>query len=438
MMTDEGALESHTVRTIGRRIMPLLAPALFFAYLDRVNLGFAALTMNRDLQLTNTQFGTAAGCFAAGYVIAGIPSTLMLHRVGARRWISLTMLTWGLCSAATAFVTRPQELFSVRLLLGMAEAGLAPGIVVYLGRWLPSEYRGRMFGALFIINPLSQLIGSPLSSVLLAADGRLGLAGWQWLFIVEALPTLVLAAVVFAALADQPSEARWLSAEQAQWLNRRLAAQQLSVPASAGPGAGWRVLADKRVWMLAAIATGIGTSGIGTLIFLPLIIHSMGFSVWSTGFVAAAPAAVAAAALPLWGVWADRVRSREWVVAAGCGLIACGLLGTAVLLPSAWAIAPLCLAVAAFFGCLPAFWALPAAFLTGIGAAAGIALINVAGNLGQFAGPYLLGRLADLSHTHTSGLLCLAAIAAVAAALAAGQTQSVQQRLRRVSNPLER
>jgi MFS family permease len=189
--------ERRTILAIWRRIVPLLSPVLFFAYLDRVNLGFAALTMNQDLHLTNTQFGTAAGCFAVGYAVAGIPSTLMLHRLGARRWISLTMLIWGLCSAATAFVTRPQELFGVRALLGMAEAGLAPGVVLYTSRWFPSEYRGRMFGTLFMINPLSQLIGSPLSSVLLAADGRLGLAGWQWLFIVEALPTLLLAAVVF-------------------------------------------------------------------------------------------------------------------------------------------------------------------------------------------------------------------------------------------------
>lgn len=421
-------MERRTLLAVSRRIVPLLSPALFFAYLDRVNLGFAALTMNRDLHLTNTQFGTAAGCFAVGYAVAGIPSTLLLHRFGARRWISLTMFIWGLCSAATAFVTRPEELFGVRALLGMAEAGLAPGVVLYTSRWFPSEYRGRMFGTLFIINPLSQLIGSPLSSVLLAADGRLGLTGWQWLFIIEALPTLLLAALVFGALADQPADAQWLSAEQKQWLTGRLAIQSPPAPAPAGRNEGWRAFADARVWMLAAISAGLGTSGIGTLIFLPLIIHSMGFSVWSTGFVAAVPAAVAAAALPLWGVWADRVRNRGWVVAAGCGAIACGLLGTAMLLPSPWAIAPICLAVAAFFGCLSAFWTLPTAFLTGIGAATGIALINAVGNLGQFVGPYLLGRLADLSHSHTSGLVCLAAIAAAAGAFAVVQTQDSSRR----------
>lgn len=402
--------------TIWLRIVPLLMAVMFFAYLDRVNLGFAAVTMNHDLGLTNTQFGTAAGIFALGYALAGIPSTLMLHRWGARRWISLTLLIWGVCSAATAFVRRPEELFGARLLLGMAEASLAPGTVVYISQWFPGTYRGRVLGTFYMIIPLSQFLGGPLSSVLLAADGRLGLAGWQWLFIVEALPTLALAALVLQLLPETPAHVRWLSDQQKRWLTASLAAERPGAELQHGQDV-WQTFRDRRVWLLAAFCAGLGTSGIGAIIFLPLIVRSMGFSVWATGFVSSVPAAAAAAVMPLFGLWADRSHSRARVVAAGCGIIACGLLGAAVLLPSPWAIAPISIALAAFFGCLPAFWTLPAAFLSGAGAAAGIAFINIAGNLGQFAGPYILGKLSDISRTYTHGLLCLAVIAAVSAAL---------------------
>lgn len=413
-------MERETIARIWWRIVPLMAVAMLFAILDKVNLGFAALTMNQDLGLSNTAFGTAAGAFAIGYLLFGVPATLLLHRLGARRAISLMMLAWGLCSAATAFVTGPQELLVVRFLLGMAEAGFVPGAVVYFSYWFPSEYRGRVLGSLFFVQPVGLVVAGPVSSVLLSFDGSLGLAGWQWLFVLEALFTFLLVPLVFLRMTARPSEAHWLAAAQKEWLEARLALESRSEQLRTGL-CGWRTLASGRVWALALVYLCIGTSGIGLVFFLPLTIKSIGFSVWNTGFLAAVPPAVAALTLPLWGIWTDRARSREAVVAVCCSAIVAGLLGAAASLPSAWALVPISLAMSGFFGCLAAFWTLPSRFLTGAAAAAGIAFINVTGNIGNFTGPALFGWMVDATRSYAAGLICLAASAAVAALVMSGQ-----------------
>jgi MFS family permease len=411
--------EQTAVLKVWWRVVPLLIPVVFCAYLDRVNLGFAALTMNRALGLTETQFGLAGGLFSLGYAAASIPSTLMLHRIGARRWISAMMLMWGISSMAQAFATTPQQLMGLRLAIGVAEAGLAPGTVLYIGRWFPASYRGRVLASFFLINPVSQMLAGAVSSLLLTVDGFWGLAGWQWIFLGEGLPSLLVVGFVFGRLPDTMADAPWLTSEEVGLLGTATHEDEAPGRASAAGGAGIRqALANGRIWLLVAVSAGLGTSGIGTIVFLPLIVKSMGFSIPATGLVAALPAAAAAAALPLWGLWVDKTRQREVIVASGCGLIAVGLLGAALLLPSAWAIVPVGVALVAFFGCLPAFWSLPAALLTGAGAAAGIALINLVGNLGQFAGPYLLGRLSDLEHSYTGGLIRLSVVAAIAAVIA--------------------
>jgi len=425
--------ERQTMARIGWRIMPLLLPAVCFAYLDRINLSFAALSMDRDLGLTHRQFGVAAGVFSIGIALAAIPSTLMLHRFGARRWISLTMFAWGLCSAATAFVSHSTQLFALRALLGMAEAGLAPGTVLYASYWFPVQYRSRIFGSVYVAQLGTQLIGSPISGGLLAMNGRLGLSGWQWLFLIEALPTLALAVIVWMLLPDKPEDARWLGADEKHWVEERLAAEQPPAPALPGLRAIWRVLGDRRVWLLTAVCLGLGTAGIGAIFFLPQIIQSMGFSDVHTGWVAAMPAAVSIAALPLWSMYTSSTRTREWVVVAGCGVVTFGLLTTAALLPSPWAIVPISIVLAGFFGCLTAFWTLPSAFMSGAAAAAGIAFINLCGNFGQFTGPYLLGWFADRSHSYTGGLVCLAVVAAAAAALMSTQAQAVHRRIKRLA-----
>ena len=417
--------EQGTVAKVWWHVMPLLIGGLLVAHLDRANLGFAALTMLRDLGLSNTQFGAASGAFALGYMAFGVPSTIMLHRWGARRWIALMMAVWGIFSAATAFVSGPTQLFIARLGVGAAEAGFAPGAVLYISRWFPSEYRGRILASLFFIIPVSQIIGGPLSSGLLVSlSGIAGLKGWQWLLLLEALPAVAWAVVMAGALSDTPVKAAWLSAAQVNWLTERLRADELQGGATLRPGSVQQAFASLRVWALAIISADLGTSAIGTLIFLPLIIRSMGFSIGATGVVLALPSVVGAVLLPLWGLWADRSRNCELVVAVGCGAMAAGLLATAILLPSPWALIPLSAVLAAFFGILPPFFNLPSAYLSGSGAAAGIGFISVAGNLGQAVGPYVLGHRFDLDHSYTSGLAWLAAIAAGATLIAIALTRA--------------
>jgi MFS transporter, ACS family, tartrate transporter len=410
-------IERSTVRKVGWRVVPLMALVLLFNYLDKVNIGFAAVTMNKDLGFSNTVFGAAAGFFAIGYALFGIPSTLLLHRVGARRWISVIMVAWGLCSAATAFVSTAREILIARFILGVAEAGFTPGMIFYFSQWFPSRYRGRVLGAFLLIYPFSLVIGGPFSTALFSLNGTLGMHGWQWLFLIEALPTVALAAVVFALLTDTPAKATWLSSVERTWLQTRLADEGARIENSSTGTTLWRQLRNNRVWLLVATNVGLSTSGIGAYFFMPLIIQSMGFSVRNTGLLVALPGIAATLMLPLWGIWADRAKQRETVVAAACGLIMLGLLGAAPLLPSAWAIIPLSIAMVGFFGGLVAFWTLPSQFFIGASAAVGIAFINIMGNLGTFTGPYLLGWLSDLTGTYEAGLLSLAAIAAATAVI---------------------
>ncbi len=408
------------MRRVWWRIVPLMALTMLCAFIDRVNIGFAALTMNRDLGISNATFGLGVGFFAIGYALAAIPSTLLLNRFGARRWISLIAVAWGLCSAGTAFVTRSEELLAVRLLLGAAEAGFSPGVILYFSRWFPGEYRGRVLGSWFFIAPVGLLAGGPLSSALLSFDGPLGLAGWQWLFIIEAIPSVLLAVLVFCFLTDAPGEARWLPAAEKQWLLEQLAREQRDLAATVGASPVWQILASTKVWVLTAVNLVISTAGIGIMIFLPLIAQSVGFSIADAGLITAIAGAASALALPFWGAWSDRSRSREAVVAVACGGTALALLATALLLPSPWAVAPICVALIGFYGSLVAFWTLPSAFLLGAGAAAGIAFINLVGNFGMLTGPWLIGHLSDRSHSYSVGVMGLAAIAAIgAAALAA-------------------
>jgi ACS family tartrate transporter-like MFS transporter len=417
MMPAVSDLEHVTVRKVTWHIVPLMALVLLFNYLDKVNIGFAAVTMNKDLGFSNTVFGLAAGFFAIGYALFGVPSTLLLHRVGARRWISLIMVIWGLISAATAFVNSSRDMLIARFVLGAAEAGFTPGMIFYFSLWFPNRYRGRVLGAFLLIYPFSLVIGGPMSSALFSLDGWLGLHGWQWLFLIEALPTVALAGFVFALLNDKPADAAWLSLKERAWLEHELAADAACIdPAGENSRVG-RQWSDRRAWLLLAANMGLSTSGIGAYFFMPLIIKSMGFSAQNTGLLVALPGIAATILLPLWGIWADRARRRETVVAAACALIVLGLLGAAPLLPSVWAIIPLSLAMVGFFGGLVAFWTLPSQFFVGAGAAISIAIINVMGNLGTFTGPYLLGWLSDKTGTYEAGLLSLAAIAAATSLL---------------------
>ena len=408
-------VESHTMLKVWRRVVPLMAIVSFLCALDKANIGFAAMEMNAALGFSNTVFGMGAGSFAFGYLLFAIPSTLLLHWMGARLWISVIMVAWGCCSAATAFVTTPEQLILARTLLGVAEAGFAPGTILYFSSWFPSEYRGRVLGSFFMIQPLVLIIGGPISGALLSWDalaGLGGLAGWQWMLIIENIPTILMAPLVFITLTGRPAQARWLSPQEKEWLEERLSAEQKSIEGSQTGHTVWQTFANGRVWLLAAVYLGMSTCGIGLKYFLPLIIRSMGFSAWHAGLIITVPAIAGALAIPLWGLWADHARNRETIVAVACWLIAVGLLGGAALLPTPWAIVPISVTLIGLYGCLAAFWTLPSSFLTGAGAATGIALISMAGNLAHFTGPSLVGWVTDLSGSYAAGLACLSALGA--------------------------
>lgn len=398
-------IERETITKIWWRIVPLLATGLVLDSLDRGNLGLAAVQMKQALGLSNAALGFAGGFVGIGYAIAVIPSMLALQRVGARRWLSLLMLVWGLCSAGTALVANRNELALARILLGFAEAGFAPGLILYLTFWLPSEYRGRMLASILMVISLVGVIAQPIGTGLLALNGALGLAGWKWLFLVEGLPTVALAFVIFRFLPDRPTDARWLRPEQRDWLTERLAAEAQSVEARPGHKVGWRALTN--IWVVLLMVTYLGmlTSGNVLAGFMPLVVKSMGFSIGQLGFVLAVPHLLTLLTQPLWGFWSDRAQRREIVVVTGCLLQAVALCCAGALLPSAWALVPLTVAIAARFGTTAPFWSLPPAFLTGTSVAAGIAVINLAGNLGAFTGPALMGWASDATGSYSGGLV---------------------------------
>ncbi|HEY6927487.1 MAG TPA: MFS transporter [Steroidobacteraceae bacterium] len=405
-MTD---IERQTMTKVWWRIMPLLAGGLLLDYIDRSNIGLAALQMKQALGLSNTALGVAGGFVSIGYAAAAIPSTLALQRFGARRWMSLIMVVWGLCSAGTALVSNRQELAFARVLLGIAEAGFSPGLLLYVTYWLPSEYRGRVLSYILMVAALVAIISGPIASGLLSLDGLLGLAGWQWLFIAEGLPTVVLAFVMFRFLPDGPPDAHWLSQSQRQWLIERLATQSQSVASAQGNKVGWHALANVWVIILAVAFLGMTTSGGTSHSFLPLIVRSMGVSVAHVGFIVAIPYILVMLSQPLWGAWSDRARRREIVVVTGCAVHALGLVWAGALLPSPWALVPLTVAFIGYHGSVAPFWTLPPALLTGSSAAAGIALINLAGNLGGFTGPSLMGWVSDTTGSYGNGIIAGAA-----------------------------
>lgn len=411
------SLESDTIKKVWWRIVPLLAGALVLDALDRSNLALAAVQMKQALGLTNSALGVAGGFIGIGYAVAAVPSTLALQRFGARRWMSLLMLVWGLCSAGTALVSNRQELAFARILLGFAEAGFAPGLILYLTYWLPSEYRGRVLASVLMFTAGVSVISGPMASALFLLDGKLGLAGWQWLFIAEGLPTVLLAGVIFRFLPDRPADAGWLTPQQRDWLTQRLEAQAETVAAAQGHRIGWRTVINGWVILLAIAYLGMLTSGNVLTSFLPLIVNSMGFSVEVMGFILAIPPLLAMLCQPLWGLWSDRARRRETVVVSGCLAQVVGLGAGGALLPSPWALIPLTLAYVARLGTTAPFWTLPPALLTGTGIAAGIALINLAGNFGAFTGPALMGLASDAKGSYGGGLIVGAAPALISAVI---------------------
>jgi ACS family tartrate transporter-like MFS transporter len=390
---------------VARRLIPLMVALYTVAFLDRVNLSFAALTMNRDLSFTPEIYGWGAGIFFFGYFLFEVPSNVLLTRVGARRWICRIMATWSVISAGTAFVQGPTSFYALRFLLGLAEAGFAPGMIFYLSLWFPSALRARYAASYFIAIPLTSVIGGPLSSVILGFDGLLGLHGWQWLFLIEALPALVLGITVFIMLPDGPEDAPWLNQDERTAIASALAAEK--GPAQDHIRDVWASLADARVLLLCAVYFAIVVGLYGITYWLPQMVHTMGFSNAQTGYIIVLPYALASVAMVLWGRHSDVSQERIWHVALAALISAVAFALSAI--SQSPLVIFLALSVAAIGICatLAPFWAMPPLFLTGTGAAAGIALINAVGNLGGSLGPYLVGWALQETGSYAGGMAML-------------------------------
>ena len=410
------SLEQRTIAKVRRRLVPFLILCYFVAYLDRVNVGFAALTMNKDLGLSASAYGFAAGIFFLAYFLFEVPSNLFLARVGARKWIARIMFTWGVISGATAFVGGETGFTVIRVLLGIAEAGFFPGIIFYLTLWFPAVYRARIIGSFMAAIPLSTVIGAPLSGLLLGLDGAMGMKGWQWLFILEALPALVLSFVVFYYLTDRPADAAWLEADERAWLEgrleeehtKRVAVRHYSVV---------QALINPKVLALSAVYFGAVATNYGLSFFLPQIVKAFGGSNLRTGFVTSLPYAVGLIGMLWWGHHSDRTGERRYHLAFSLLVASTGIAVSTLLPDPVMKMTALSIAGFGIFSGLPLFWTLPTAFLSGRASAGAIALINSIGNLAGFAAPFAVGWIKDATGSYTGGLLTLSAAGLTAAVI---------------------
>jgi ACS family tartrate transporter-like MFS transporter len=403
-------LQRKLILKVSWRLLPLIVICYLVNYIDRTNVSFAALTMNKDLGLSAYLYGWGAGIFFFGYALFEVPSNMVLQRVGARLWIARIMLSWGIISGLMATTTGPVSFFVLRFLLGVAEAGFFPGMIFYLTHWFPSAVRARAISILYVAIPVSNAVASILSGAILGMDGILGLKGWQWIFIIEAIPAVLLAFVVLKQMTDRPALATWLKAEEREWLEGELQAERGRVE-SAGRLTMLQALTDLRVLVLSAIYLTSVTAGYGIVFFLPQIVKGLGLSNLMTGFVTAIPYAIGTIGLVLWGYSSDRRKERRWHLILSTALAAVGLLGAGWLSHSFWAVVAISVFTVGIYGSRPTFWPMPSLFLTGGAAAVGMALINSIGNLGGYFGPMIVGWIKDSTKSFEMALYFLAACA---------------------------
>ncbi len=409
------AVERSAMRKIYLRLLPFGCLCMIICYLDRINVGFAALTMRGDLGLSATAFGFGAGCFYAGYCIFEIPSNIILTKVGARFWIARIMLSWGVLSMAMALVWSATSFIALRFLLGLAEAGFFPGMLLYFTFWFPAAHRGRMVAWFGVATPAAVAIGGPISSFLMQLNGVWGLAGWKWLFVGEGVPALILGVVCLVYLVDGPLKASWLTQEEKDWLAAEMERERKEVTAEHGYISMWQALVNPRVLALAVIYFGILTASIGLVLFAPQIIKQAGLSNFATGFVTSIPYIAGVVGMIVWGHLSDRMKERRWNLFAGCVLSAAALVFAGWMVGTFVAVAAMCLATVGFYGSKGPFWSLPNTILTGAGAAAGLAFINSVGNLGGWFGPTIVGWIADKTGGFQGGLYALAGFCVLAA-----------------------
>ena len=399
------------------RLIPFLCICYIVNFLDRVNVGFAALHMNEDLGFSPSVYGFGAGIFFVGYIAFEIPSNLALQHFGARIWIARIMISWGVVATAMALVQSETSFYVMRFLLGVAEAGFFPGIILYLTYWFPAAERARIIALFMAAVPLATVIGGPVSGALLEMHGIWGLAGWHWLFVIEGVPAILLGIVALFFLTDRPEQAAWLTQDERLALSDRLAAEAAATRAVGYAGLG-AALTRPRVLALGALyfLMVIGLYGIG--FWMPQVIESFGLAPLHVGFLTAIPYLFAAIAMVLWGRHSDRTGERRWHIALPLLLAAAAFAWSAYAGPLLPTMIALTLATLGFYAAFGPFWSLPTALLTGTGAAAGLALVNSMGNAGGFAGPYIVGVLRQATGSFSAALLFLAGALALGGLMA--------------------
>ncbi len=405
------ALEVETMRRVSWRLMPFLLLAYLLCYIDRVNVGFASLQMNKAVGIDPKIYGLGAGIFFVGYFILEVPSNLALERFGARKWIARIMLSWGVISGAFALIGGPISFLVLRFLLGAAEAGFFPGVILYLTYWYPAEYRARIVGIFMVAIPIAGLIGSPVSGAILGMDGVLGLGGWQWIFILEAVPTIVLGIVAFVALSDKPNDAMWLTAEQKTWLNAKLEGERRRA-SKVAPMSVWKVMTNKTVLIMALVYAGAAGASTSLALWMPQLVKSFGLSNFQTGLVNAVPFGIAAVWMILWGRSSDRSGEQVWHNALPLMWMVLALLGSFLVVGNMWAtIALLTLIAAGTYASKGPFWALSSEWLGPTVAAAGLAQINALGNLSGFFFNYAIGWIKNETGSFPLAMMPIAVVA---------------------------
>ncbi|CAD6518518.1 Putative metabolite transport protein NicT [Paraburkholderia hiiakae] len=413
---DSPTFEAKTYSKVSRRLIPFLMLCYLGAYLDRVNVGFAKLQMLNDLRFSETVYGVGAGIFFLGYFLFEVPSNLILHRVGARRWLARIMLTWAAISASFVFVKSPTAFYMLRFLLGVAEAGFAPGVILYLTYWFPSARRAKALSLFFMAIPLAGIIGGPLSGAIMhSLQGAMSMAGWKWLFLLEAVPSLVLGIAILLYLDDSIAKAKWLTDSEKALLARNVAGDNAHKTAHLSIRA---FIGDRRLWLMAAIYFCVVLGQYGLTFWLPTIVRKAGVSdpLW-VGIFTAIPYLCALIALPLIGMSADRRRERRFHLAIPMLIAAAGFAALPALGSVAASIVCLSVAAAGILASSSQFWALPTSLLGGVSAAAGIAAVNCFANLAGFFSPAIVGWLNDLTGKSTAGLVFISVAVTLGAAL---------------------
>jgi MFS family permease len=417
-----------TMRKVGWRIVPFCILLFIVAFIDRINVGFAALEMNRSLAIGSEAFGLGVGLFFIGYFLFEIPSNLILQRVGARIWISRIVISWGALTALHVFVTGPRSFYLLRFLLGLAEAGFAPGLLFYFTLWFPAQHRGAAMSRYLTASAIAVVIGAPFSTSLFHLSGVLGLAGWQWMFLIEGGIGVILGIVTLGYLTDRPEDARWLSAEQRQWLLATLARE----PARHVVGASMfrTALVDPRVWVLTFMFFCFGLSSYGIIFWIPQIVKQMsGLSNTAVGFVTALPWLAAVLVMTLVGKSSDRRNERHLHFACSFIVGAIGLLGSVLVADPIVAMIFIGLGAVGIWSGLGVFWTMPPLLFTGPAAAGCLALINSIGNLGGFVGPYMMGLARSSTGGFSTGLIGLAVFLVAGAVAAILLKRSTRPRL---------